>query len=263
MIQAHRRCYLIQHLLAEHPDGQEVAIPEDPQQQRSLLRALFNIRPAQPVSPAFKVIQDQYLQKRAQQKGIVNERHFQPGLNLWQGDITRLKVDAIVNAANSGLTGCYIPNHNCIDNAIHTFAGVELRYACAQLVTAQGHPEETGQAKITPAFNLPSKYVIHTVGPIVSTPTPTTVNISQLAASYRNALHLATHYHLKSIAFPCISTGVFHFPNQLAAQIAIQTTREFLKEPTTIKKVIFDVFKDNDSRIYQQLLRPNQSGQKI
>lgn len=150
MDQSARRHYLIQHLLAEHPDGQEVTIPADAQQQRYLLRGLFNIRPAAPISAEFQQVQDHYLQGQTLQKGVVKEDEFHAGLNLWQGDITRLQVDAIVNAANSGMTGCYVPNHNCIDNAIHTFAGIELRNACAKLMQEQGHPEGTGQAKITP-----------------------------------------------------------------------------------------------------------------
>lgn len=254
MNQEQRRTYLIQQLLAEYPGKERGALPIDPRQQRYLLRALFNIRPAQPISAEFQTIQDQYLQGRAREKGIISERTFHPGRNLWQGDITRLQVDAIVNAANSEMTGCYIPNHNCIDNAIHTYAGIELRNACAQLMTAQGRPEKTSQVKITPAFNLPSKYVIHVVGPIVSTGVPTSNNITQLVAAYQNVLSLAARYRLTSIAIPCISAGVFHFPNQRAAEIATQVTSEFLRQPTTIKKVIFNVFKDKDFAIYQQLL---------
>lgn len=254
MEQTQRRTYLIRQLLAEHPDGSEVAIPDDPQQQRRLLRALVNIRPAHPISAEFKDVQDQYLQERARQKGIVTESLFHPGLNIWQGDITRLQVDAIVNAANREMTGCYLPNHNCIDNAIHTFAGIELRNNCAQLMAAQGHPEPTGQAKITPAFNLPSRYVIHTVGPIITGAAPTATNVDQLAASYQNSLRLAAQHHLTSIAFPCISTGVFRFPNRQAATVAVRTVTDFLQSNTTIKKVIFNVFKDVDRSIYQQLL---------
>lgn len=254
MDQTQRRIYLIHQLLAEHPDGSAITIPADPQKQRRLLRALVNIRPAHPISPEFKNVQDQYLQERARQKGIVSEDLFHPGLNIWQGDITRLQVDAIVNAANSEMTGCYLPNHNCIDNAIHTFAGIELRNNCAQLMAVQGHPELTGQAKITPAFNLPSKYVIHTVGPIVAGAVPTATNVDQLAASYRNSLQLAAQHHLTSITFPCISTGVFRFPNWQAATVAVRTVTDFLRNNTTIKKVIFNVFKDTDRSIYQQLL---------
>lgn len=255
MKQSERRTYLIKHLLAEHPDGKQITIPDDEQQQKYLLRALFNIRPAQTMTREFQLVQDKYLQEENRSKGIVDEQSFHNGLNIWRGDITRLKVDAIVNAANSSLTGCYIPNHNCIDNAIHTFAGIELRSTCAQLIQNIGHPEKTGLARITPAFNLPSQYVIHTVGPVVTEEKPTAKNIDELTSCYRNVLKLANQYHLTSIALPCISTGVFYFPNQLAAQIAIKTTTAFCERPTTIKKVIFDVFKAEDVQIYKGLLQ--------
>ena len=172
---------------------------------------------------------------------------------LYVGDITRLKVDAIVNAANSGMTGCYVPGHRCIDNCIHTFAGVQLRSACARLMAKQGHEEPTGQAKLTPAFNLPCRYVLHTVGPIV-TGRVTARDRALLASCYRACLTKAAEAGLESIAFCCISTGVFCFPNEDAAEIAVQTVKEFLQTPTTIKKVTFNVFKDLDKEIYTRLL---------
>ena len=174
-------------------------------------------------------------------------------LYLWQGDITTLQCDAIVNAANSGMTGCYVPGHRCIDNCIHTFAGVQLRSACARLMAKQGHEEPTGQAKLTPAFNLPCRYVLHTVGPIV-TGRVTARDRALLASCYRACLTKAAEAGLESIAFCCISTGVFCFPNEDAAEIAVQTVKEFLQTPTTIKKVIFNVFKDLDKEIYTRLL---------
>ena len=152
------------------------------------------------------------------------------------------------------MTGCYIPNHNCIDNAIHTYAGIELRNECAKLIRAQGHSEPTGQAKLTSAFNLPSKYVIHTVGPVVEGQL-STEKVRQLASCYKNCLQLADKNKVESIAFPCISTGVFHFPNQLAAEIAVKTVKSFLKEKSNIKKVIFNVFKNQDKAIYEQILK--------
>lgn len=179
--------------------------------------------------------------------------HLRPGLYLWQGDITTLKCDAIVNAANSGMTGCYIPNHRCIDNAIHTYAGVELRQYCEEMMERQGHPEPTGQARITPAFNLPCRYILHTVGPIISDRV-TRRDRELLASCYRSCLKLAAELGLESVAFCCISTGEFHFPNRLAADIAVETVTDFLKGQTSVKKVIFNVFKNLDRELYEKRL---------
>lgn len=216
----------------------------------------MNIRAPQHADADFLQMQDEYLQGETAAKGVTDIADLtpvQPGLYLWQGDITTLQCDAIVNAANSGMTGCYIPNHRCIDNAIHTFAGVELRLACAELMEQQGYPEPTGQAKITPAFNLPCKYVLHTVGPIIDGRV-TQRDRELLATCYRSCLALAAENGLESVAFCCISTGEFHFPNDLAAEIAVATVKEFLKKQTSVKKVIFNVFKDLDKAIYQKLL---------
>lgn len=259
MNQSERRLFLIQSLLRERPSCQKQIIPTDSERQRVLLRGLMNVRNPHPVSPEFLETQDTYLWEETAQKGITDIRDLppmQPGLYLWQGDITTLKCDAIVNAANSGLTGCYIPNHRCIDNAIHTYAGVELRLACEAIIKAQGHPEPTGRAKITPAFNLPCKYVLHTVGPIIGSQV-TGRDKSLLASCYRSCLELAAMYDLESVAFCCISTGEFHFPNNLAAEIAVSTVKEFLKQQTGVKKVIFNVFKDIDRQIYRRLLGEN------
>ena len=201
-------------------------------------------------------MQDAYLQGENAAKGITDAADLtpvQPGLYLWQGDITTLQCDAIVNAANSGMTGCYVPNHRCIDNAIHTFAGVELRLACAELMEQQGCPEPTGRAKITPAFNLPCKYVLHTVGPIIDGRV-TQRDRELLASCYRSCLALAAENGMESVAFCCISTGEFHFPNDLAAQIAVETVKQFMNRKTSVKKVIFNVFKDLDKAIYAKLL---------
>ncbi|MDE6107233.1 MAG: protein-ADP-ribose hydrolase, partial [Oscillospiraceae bacterium] len=176
-----------------------------------------------------------------------------PGLAVWQGDITRLKVDAIVNAANSALLGCFLPCHGCIDNAIHSAAGLQLREECHRLMEQQGHEEPTGQAKLTGGYNLPAKYVLHTVGPIVGDRV-TEKDRAELAACYRSCLELAAEHGLESVAFCCISTGVFHFPNREAAEIAVQTVTDFLKTQTSVKKVIFNVFKDLDAEIYHDLL---------
>jgi len=202
-------------------------------------------------------VQDEYLKEEINKKGIVDINNLNPiqkGIYLWQGDITTLRCDAIVNAANSAMTGCYVPNHRCIDNAIHSFAGVELRLECDEIMNRQGHGEPTGQAKITNAYNLPCKYIIHTVGPIISYKL-TSEDCELLANCYRSCLNLAAKNNLESIAFCCISTGEFHFPNDKAAQIAIKTVEEFMKKDTSVKKVIFNVFKDMDKEIYRELLK--------
>ena len=256
MNQSEKRLFLIQSLLNERPEYRDLRIPAEPESQRQLLRGLMNIRAPQRIDAEFLKIQDAYLQGENATKGVTDVADLvpvQPGLYLWQGDITTLKCDAIVNAANSGMTGCYIPNHRCIDNAIHTYAGVELRLACEELMEQQGYPEPTGQAKITPAFNLPCRYVLHTVGPIV-TGHVTARDRTLLASCYCTCLTKAAEAGLESIAFCCISTGVFCFPNEDAAEIAVQTVKEFLQTPTTIKKVIFNVFKDLDKEIYTRLL---------
>lgn len=257
MTQAQRRLFLIRSLLKEKPEYRNIDIPAELDSQRQLLRGLMNIRAPQNTDEGFLKMQDTYLQGENEAKGITDVADLtpvQPGLYLWQGDITTLKCDAIVNAVNSGMTGCYIPNHRCIDNAIHTYAGVELRLACAELMEQQGYPEPTGQAKITPAFNLPCRYVLHTVGPIISGRV-TKADKERLASCYRSCLELAAENGLESVAFCCISTGEFHFPNEQAAQIAVETVKQFMNRKTRVKKVIFNVFKDLDKAIYEKLLR--------
>ncbi len=257
MNQNERRLFLIRSLLNERLEYRDWRIPQDVSDQKLLLRGLLNVRPAQVCNPEFLRVQDAYLHQATAEKGITDCSALspvQPGLYLWQGDITTLKCDAIVNAANSGMTGCYAPNHRCIDNAIHTFAGVQLRLACAEIMERQGCPEPTGQAKITPAFNLPCRYILHTVGPIVDE-SPTERDCAQLESCYRACLTLAAENRLESIAFFCISTGEFHFPNEQTAQIAVQTVKTFLNQKSSVKKVIFNVFKDLDREIYARLLR--------
>lgn len=257
MNQSEKRLFLIQSLLNERPSCQKQIIPADSERQKILLRGLMNVRRPVRIGADFLQVQDAYLQDETAAKGITDIADLtpiQPGLYLWQGDITTLKCDAIVNAANSGMTGCYIPNHRCIDNAIHTYAGVELRLACEELMEQQGYPEPTGQAKITPAFNLPCRYVQHTVGPIIDGRV-TKKDKELLASCYRSCLELAAEKGLESVAFCCISTGEFHFPNELAAEIAVRTVKEFLKKQNSVKKVIFNVFKDLDKTIYEKLLR--------
>ena len=256
MNQSEKRLFLIQSLLKENQEYRDMNIPAEPEHQRQLLRGLMNIRMPRRIGADFLKMQDEYLQSETVAKGITDIADLTPiqqGLYLWQGDITTLKCDAIVNAANSGMTGCYIPNHRCIDNAIHTFAGVELRLACEEMMEQQGYPEPTGQAKITPAFNLPCRYVLHTVGPIINGRV-TKEDEELLASCYRSCLELAAENSLESVAFCCISTGEFHFPNEQAAQIAVETVKQFINRKTSVKKVIFNVFKDLDKAIYEKLL---------
>ena len=256
MNQSERRLFLIQSLLKEKTEYRNIDIPAEPESQCQLLRGLMNVRAPQSTNAVFLKMQDAYLQGENEAKGITDVADLtpvQPGLYFWQGDITTLKCDAIVNAANSGMTGCYIPNHRCIDNAIHTYAGVELRLACAELMAKQGHPEPTGRAIFTPAFNLPCQYVLHTVGPIINGRV-TKEDKELLASCYHSCLELAAENGLESVAFCCISTGEFHFPNEQAAQIAVETAKQFMNTKTSVKKVIFNVFKDLDKEIYARLL---------
>ena len=257
MTQTERRLYLIAALLKEQPQFSKIEIPCDKQEQKRLLRSLFNIRMPKPVTEEFLMVQDAYLKEEIKRKGITALSDLEPvskEIYLWRGDITTLKCDAIVNAANSQMLGCFCPNHGCIDNVIHTFAGVQLRLACRDLMKQQGHEEETGKAKITPAYNLPSRYVIHTVGPIVYGGL-TKKDKDLLASCYRSCLELAERKGLKSIAFCCISTGEFHFPNDKAAQIAVETVKRYKEETQSEIEVIFNVFKELDYNIYKRLFK--------
>lgn len=256
MTQSERRAYLIQALLEERKQYAGMEVPVGEREQKRLLCALFNIRMPQPAGKEFLAVQDAYLQEELRQKGVTDLKDLRPvqdEIYLWQGDITTLRCGAIVNAANSQLLGCFIPCHGCIDNAIHTYAGVQLRSACAEIMYGQGEPEATGTAKITPAFNLPCDYVLHTVGP-VGCGRPTGREEDQLASCYRSCLELAEQNGVESIAFCCISTGEFHFPNDRAAQIAFKTVKEYKKQTNSAVKVIFNVFKQSDFGIYRQLL---------
>ena len=257
MNQEERRRYLIRALLDENPRYRDWGVPEDPDEQRRLLCGLMNIRLPAPCSARFLQTQDEYLRQALAERGVTDAETLvpvRPGLCLWQGDITTLRCDAIVNAANSGMTGCYAPNHGCIDNAIHTYAGVQLRLACAEIMERQGRPEPAGRAKITPAFNLPCRWVLHTVGPVVAG-RASARDCALLADCYRACLTLVAEHELQSVAFCCISTGEFHFPNERAAEIAVETVQTFLWQPTSVKKVIFNVFKDIDRKTYERLLR--------
>ena len=260
MNQTERRQYLIRALLDEQPQYRRITIPSDEAEQRQLLRGLFNVRMPGRIGDEFLRIQDEYLQEVTRQKGVTRLRDLtplEPGIYLWQGDITTLVCDAIVNAANAGMTGCYQPCHNCIDNCIHTYAGVQLRNVCAEIMDKQGYEEPTGRAKITPAFNLPSRYVIHTVGPIVQGRL-TKRHEEQLASCYRSCLQLAEENGCKSIAFCCISTGVFGFPQDRAAKIAVETVRTYRSTNHSSIEVIFNVFQNRDHELYRDLLGQHQ-----
>ena len=255
--QEQRIDYLIRYLLSERKEYQNTGVPENLSDKRLLLRSLMNVRPPAPVSGEFLREQDRYLQTRLSERGVTKVTDLtpvQPGLYLWQGDITTLAADAIVNAANSQMLGCFVPCHGCIDNAIHTYAGVQLRLECVHIMAGQKEEEPTGRAKITNAYNLPCRYVLQTVGPI-SHGAVTRTDRELLAGCYRSCLELASAYGLKSVAFCCISTGEFHFPNELAAKIAIQTVREWQQKNPDKIGVIFNVFKDSDYEIYKRLLR--------
>ncbi|MBU4438427.1 MAG: protein-ADP-ribose hydrolase [Acetobacterium sp.] len=262
--------YLINTLSSENEQYRNLTIPADRDEKRRLLRGLMNVREPGPIDSEFLVMQDRLLQKEVWEKGIVtvsqiatvNEGLIKSGavkipfgdkLSLWQGDITRLAMDAIVNAANSQMLGCFVPGHNCIDNVIHSAAGIQLREACYALMTAQNLPEPTGTAKITSAYNLPSKYVIHTVGPIIQD--GLTPDLEQdLANCYRSCLEIAVENQVRTLAFCCISTGVFHFPNQRAAEIAMGAVMNFLKtHEDQFDRIIFNVFLEVDFKIYAHL----------
>lgn len=264
MTQEERRLYLIKELLHEQPGYVNMEIPMDEQEQKNLLRSLFNVRMPKPVTSTFLEVQDAYLKEETEKKGITDLADLTPvqeGIYLWKGDITTLRCDAIVNAANSQMLGCFYPCHGCIDNAIHTFSGVQLRAACADLMEKQGHEEKTGTAKITPAYNLPCKYILHTVGPIIRG-WFTKKDKDLLASCYRFCLELAEQNGVRSIAFCCISTGEFHFPNDKAAEIAVRTVEEYRAKTNSKMEVVFNVFKETDYNIYRELLGANSEAEK-
>lgn len=254
--------YILKFLVEEQSGFRQLTIPSDLVGKRQLMRSLINCRPPFPISDHLLKVQDRELQTQLHEKGIVELNQilispFDKRIGLWQGDITRLKVDAIINAANSQMLGCFVPLHSCIDNAIHSSAGIQLRLECNEIMKKQGYPEPTGSAKITSGYNLPAKYVIHTVGPIVGNGGLTQKEESQLADCYRACLNLADKTNLKSIAFCCISTGEYRFPNNPAAEIALITVMEYfgVHHDTGIGKVVFNVYKDLDFSIYSKILK--------
>lgn len=260
--------FLIKDLISEEVRYKEVKIPEDYNEKRRLLRSLMNVREPYEASQEFIKVQDEFLKNECEEKGIVElkdlatvnemfkERTNKHGnkIALWQGDITSLRVDAIVNAANNQMLGCFVPCHACIDNAIHSSAGIQLRNECDELMRKQGFLEPTGSAKVTKAYNLPCKHIIHTVGPIISGEL-TDDDCTKLESCYKSCLEIAVENNIKSIAFCCISTGEFHFPKDKAAEIAINTINNFLdKNNEEIERIVINVFKQEDFEIYKNLL---------
>ncbi len=253
-------------LLEEMPQYRQEArrCPGDRDSQRQLLRALMNVRAPMPLGERFLAAQDELLSREREERGVVHVADLPPvggdeRLALWLGDITRLDADAIVNAANARLLGCFVPGHHCIDNAIHSAAGLRLRQECAAIMAAQGHEEPTGQAKITGGYNLPARYVLHTVGPIIDHPLNDR-DRELLASCYRSCLALAEERGLKSVAFCCISAGAFRFPRDEAARIAVKTVRDSLEKDTGSRRVVFNVFSEEELRRYRALLEPDAAG---
>lgn len=262
--QEERLNYLLEEFKADSDNYKEIAIPDSVGEKQALLRSLMNIRMPKKMSDKVIRIQDDYLAGRAQEKGIVRLADIpvaKDNLSIWQGDITRLEVDAIVNAANSMMLGCFLPMHTCIDNQIHTFAGIQLRQECNekmdQLRARYGpdYEQATAIPMLTDAYNLPAKKVIHIVGPIVAN--RLTLELEKnLEDCYINTLDMCLENGLKSVAFCCISTGVFHFPNKRAAEIAVNTVGKWsLKHPNSMDRIVFNVFKDEDKKYYEELLR--------
>lgn len=248
--------YLIEYLISEDSGYLDIEIPDNIEEKKKLLRSLMNVRLPKPISKEFLTIQDEYLQEELRAKDITSINDLIPireQLYLWKGDITKLDVDVIVNAANSALLGCFVPLHDCIDNVIHSNAGIQLRLECQKIMEKQKSPEKPGLAKITNAYNLPSKYVIHTVGPIINGPLSEDDRML-LSSCYRSCLELADDKKLNSIAFCCISTGVYNFPNEIAARIAVDTVVNYLQETNSKIEVVFNVFKEKDYQIYRELL---------
>ena len=263
MTQDQRLGFLVEEFKADSDEYKNLETPKDTYGKRRILRSLMNIRMPKDMAEDVVKVQDEYLQERAADKGIVelsNIPVIHDGISIWQGDITRLAVDAIVNAANSQMLGCFVPMHTCIDNCIHSFAGIQLREECSKQMNqlrikyGMDYEQPTAVPMLTDAYNLPAKKVIHIVGPIVQYKLTPALE-KNLADCYRNTLDMCLENGLKSVAFCCISTGVFHFPNKRAAEIAVETVQGWLREhPGQMERVIFNVFKDEDKDIYEGLL---------
>lgn len=261
--------FLIDYLLKENKEIKLKDMPKTSEEKANLWRALCNIRNAKPISAEYLKVQDEYLQERLEETQLTNveniksikETYSKTNLEnankicLWQGDITKLKIDAIVNAANSQGLGCFQPLHNCIDNQIQTFSGIQMRLECDKYMKKIGYNLPTGKAFITNGYNLPSKYVIHTVGPIINFEV-SNEDKKLLKDCYINSLKIASEKGLKTIAFPCISTGIFRFPKELAVMCAFQGINEFLRDnKNSLEKIIFNVYGEEDFDIYDQFIR--------
>lgn len=258
MSQDERRIFLIRTLMRESKElaKMNIAIPDTEESQEDLLRALFNIRPPRPASVDFLTIQDAYLRERLREKGVTDIEDLKPAAPytyIWRGDIVTIACDAVVNAANRDLLGCFMPGHDCVDNVIHTFAGIQLRLECAKIMRQQGHPEPPGRAKMTAAYNLPARRIIHTVSPVVRGGA-THEDDKLLGSSYRSCLELAEQNGLQSIAFSCLATGEFQFPATRAAKIAVVTVNRYREETGSRIRVIYDVFTKEDEEIYNELV---------
>lgn len=263
LTQEQRLDYLVEEFKADSVEYKDLEIPKDEEGKRRVLRSLMNIRMPKKMPDDVMTVQDEYLKERAADKGIVELSGIpviRDVISIWQGDITRLAVDAIVNAANSQMLGCFVPMHTCIDNCIHTFAGIRLREECNRKMNelriryGKDYEQPTAVPMLTDAYNLPAKKVIHIVGPIVRYKLTPALE-KDLADCYRNTLDMCRENDLKSVAFCCISTGVFRFPNKRAAEIAVDTVGKWLAEHDgQMERVIFNVFKDDDRDIYKELL---------
>lgn len=273
MTQSERLDHLLDYMKEDSIQYKDLEVGDDYEEKRGVLRSLMNIRMPRHLSSDILDVQDAFLQEEAMKKGIVtlhmiptvkeqyHSRHtFSDKISIWQGDITRLRVGAIVNAANSQMLGCFIPCHRCIDNAIHSAAGMQLRAECNRQMNqkrirfGKQYEEPTGQAMLTKGYNLPADYVIHTVGPIVMYRLNDSLR-NDLKNCYRNVLDCCVKHGIRSVAFCCISTGEFHFPNDEAARIAVETVTEVLeKQSECFDRVIFNVFKDQDLKLYERFL---------
>lgn len=264
MTQEQRLDTLVEAFKADSVQYKDLQTPEDSEDKRRILRSLMNIRMPRKMNDTILKVQDAYLRERIRENGIVTLAEIpeiKDGMSIWQGDITRLAVDAIVNAANSQMLGCFVPMHTCIDNCIHTFAGVQLRAECNRQMNqlriryGRDYEQPTAVPMLTNGYNLPAKKVVHIVGPIVEGRLTKALE-QDLADCYRNTLDLCTENGLRSVAFCCISTGVFRFPNRRAAEIAVNTVSKWLDEHTgQVDRVIFNVFKDEDKAYYEELLQ--------
>lgn len=259
--------FLINYLLNENTNIKIDKMPTSKEEKRNLWRSLCNIREPKPIDEKYLQKEKEFLEEELQKKNITKAEDIEPisdtieqnhlenskKICLWQGDITTLKIEAIVNAGNSQGLGCFVPCHKCIDNQIHTNAGTKLRVECNEIMKKKNYLLETGKAFITKGYNLPAKYIIHTVGPIIQEGV-TKLQEQQLAECYINSLKLAIENNIKTIAFPCISTGEFRFPKEQACRIALFTVDEFLKK-NKFEKVIFNVYSEEDYEIYERNIR--------